>query len=161
APEGEPETEARMLDRYMGYLDVQDVRGTDLIDVHFMTPNAQLSALLAAAHVAAFLEANQEAQVATDSRAVSFLGQQLDQARARLAEAEAALSQFASDHPNVAVNQEHELVGQQIQELSSLVTSAEGERVAAESRFQFLTQAKNRPLEYLFNDSDAIKKLRL
>jgi capsular exopolysaccharide synthesis family protein len=157
----EPLSESRLLDRYLGYLDVQDVRGTDLIDVRFTTPNAALSAVLAAAHVGAFLEANQEIQLATDSQAVSFLAQQLEQSRGHLAQTETALSQFSSQHPNVAVNQEHELIGKQIGELSTLLTTAEGERVAAQTRYEFLKQRKNQPLDHLFKDSEAIQKLRL
>src|SRR5262249_26611629 len=39
-----------LLDRYQDYLEVENVRGTDLIDIRFTTPSAALSALLAAAH---------------------------------------------------------------------------------------------------------------
>jgi len=156
-----PPSEARLLDRYMAYLAVEDVRGTDLIDVRFTTPDPTLSALLAAAHVGAYLDANQDAQLATDSRAMRFLGQQLEQSRERLVKAEAAVSQFASAYPNVAVSQEHELIGRQIGELSSLVTGAEGERVAAESRYKSLARASDQPLEHLLNGNPAIEKLRL
>ncbi len=157
----EPETEARMLDRYVGYLDVQDARGTDLIDIRFTTPNPSLSALLAAAHVTAFLEANQEVQLATDSRAMNFLGQQLEQSRDHLAQAETSLSTFASGHPYVALNQEQELIGRQIGEMSSLVTGAEGERIAAETRYEFLKHAKDQPLEHFLDGSEALRRLRL
>ena len=157
----EPLSEDRLFDGYLGYLNVADVRGTDLIDVRFTTPNPTLSALLAAAHVGAYVEAAQETQLVTDSRAISFLGQQLEQSRERLAKAEAALRQFATKHPNVAVNQEHELIGKQIGELSSLVTEAEGKRVAAETEYKSLKKTKQQSLEHLFTESSAIQKLRL
>ncbi len=160
-PPAEPVDEARLLNRYSRYLDVQDVRGTDLIDVRFTTANAMLSALLAAAHVGEYLEANQQAQLATDSRAITFLAQQLEQSRERLAKAEAALSEFATRHPNVAVNQEHELVSQQIADLSNLVTVAQGKRVLEETRYKSVKSAKNKALERLFTDNPVIDKLRL
>src|SRR3989441_9064497 len=49
-----------LLDRYMRYLSVQEVRGTDLVAVAVTTPSPSLSALLAAAHTQAYLEANEE-----------------------------------------------------------------------------------------------------
>ena len=42
----------------MQYLAVQDVHGTDLIEVRFTTPDPALSAFLAGAHVQAYLEEN-------------------------------------------------------------------------------------------------------
>jgi len=153
--------DALLLDRYMGYLDVQDVRGTDLIEIRFTTPSAALSALLAAAHTKAYVDANQQTELATDSAAMEFLAHQLQQAREHVEHGEAALNEFAAAHPNVAVNQEHELIGKQIAELSSLVTAAEGQRVSAQSRYEFLAKAKNEPLVYLFEDSEPIRRLRL
>ncbi len=80
-----------LLDRYMGYLAVSDVRGTDLIEVRFTTPNPALSAFLAAAHTQAYMEANDEARLATDVTAKDFLGQQLRESRAKVENAQAAL----------------------------------------------------------------------
>jgi capsular exopolysaccharide synthesis family protein len=153
--------DARLLDRYMRSLSVQDVRGTDLIEVSFTTKSPPLSAFLAAAHTQAYLDANAAAQVLTDSAAIDFLARQLEQSRAQLDVAEAALGRFAAEHPNVAVNQEDKVVGKQIADLSSLVTEAEGARVAAHSQFEYLGAAKNEPLAHLLGDSPAIEKLRL
>src|SRR5439155_1041323 len=43
------EVDPVLLDRYTRYLSVQDVRGTDLVEVSFTTPSPALSAFLAAA----------------------------------------------------------------------------------------------------------------
>jgi len=153
--------EAPALDTYMGSLEVQEVRGTDLIDVRFTTRYGALSAVLAAAHAQAYLDANHEAQLVTDATAVDFLEAQLDQVRADLARADTALRQFAGEHPNVAVNQEHDLVGKQIQELSSRVGVVEAERAAAQTRYAFLSKAKSEPLAHFLDASPTIQKLRL
>lgn len=150
-----------LLDQYMGYLEVRDVRPTDLVEVRFTTPDPVLSATLAAAHTQAYLDAAQNAQVVTDETAMGFLETQLARSRERVEGAERALNEFATEHPNVAVNQEHELIASQIAELSTQVTQAQAERTKTESRFQFLSQAKDEPLAYLFEDSPAIEKLRL
>ncbi len=149
-----------LLDRYMRYLDVRDVRGTDLIEVRFTTPSPTLSALLAAAHTQAYIEANEEARLATDVTAKEFLGKQIEEARVQADRAEDALRAFATEHPNVAVNQEQKLVGQQIAELSALVSKAEGDRVTLETRYEFLTQPESNPVAY-FLDQPGIQKLHL
>jgi uncharacterized protein involved in exopolysaccharide biosynthesis len=132
--------DATLLDRYTRYLDVHDVRGTDLIEVRFTTPNATLSAVLAAAHTQAYLEANEEARLATDVTAKEFLGQQIAESRAHVERAEGTLRAFAITHPNVAVNEEQKLVQQRLAELTSLISKAEGTRLTMQTRYDFLTQ---------------------
>ena len=149
-----------LLDRYMSYLDVQDVRGTDLILVRFTTRSPELSAYLAAAHTQAYLDETHAAQFATDASAVDFLERQLQQARDKLQSATVAVSQFAAEHPNVAVNQEDKLIGQQITDLAGLLTEAGGARVEAQSRYTYLSKAKQEPLTHLFDENSAIQKLR-
>jgi capsular exopolysaccharide synthesis family protein len=148
-----------LIDRYMEYLKVQDVRGTDLVEVSFTTPSPSLSAFLAAAHTQAYMEANEEARIATNVTAKDFLGRQLRESREQVERAEAALSRFAADHPNVAINQEQKLVGQRIGELSSLLVKAEAARVALQTRSEFLGRPDIDPRPY-FLDREGIRKLQ-
>ena len=60
------EVDARLLDRYLGYLGVGTVPGTDLVEVRFTTPSPTLSAFLAATHAEAYVEANEEARLASN-----------------------------------------------------------------------------------------------
>src|SRR6185503_6493302 len=112
--DGSVHVEATLVDRYMGWLSVQDVRGTDLIELRFTTPSPSLSAFLAAAHTQAYVEANEEARRATDVTAKEFLGRQLREAEQKVARAETALARFAAEHPSVAIDQEQKLVAQRI-----------------------------------------------
>ena len=154
------EVDPLLLDRYMGYLTVQDVRGTDLVDVTFTTPSPTLSAFLAAAHTQAYMEANEEARRATDVTAKDFLGRQLLESRQQLEKAQDALARFAADHPNVAINEEQKIVGQRIGEVSSLLTKVEGTRLNLETRYQFLTTPGSETLAY-FLDRPGVQKLHL
>ena len=149
-----------LLDRYMKYLTVGEVRGTDLIEVSFTTPSPDLSAFLAAAHTLAFMEANDEARRATDAVAEAFLARQLDDTRAQVERADAALAAFAAEYPTVATNQEQKVVGARITELSSLLTQAEADRTTLESRADFVTDPSNDRLAY-FLQHPGVEKLRL
>jgi len=154
------EVPSELLDRYMRWLDVRDVRGTDLIEVRFTTPDAGLSAILAAAHTQAYIESNEEARLGTDATARDFLDRQLRASRGNVARAQTALREFSKKHPNVAVNQEQKVVGQKISELTSLLTKSEGDRVTLQSRFEFLRTPNAEPLDY-FLDKPGIQKLHL
>ena len=154
------EVDPSLLDRYVRYLEVRDVRGTDLIEVRFTTPSPTLSAVLTAAHTQAYLEANEEARLATDVTAKDFLDRQLRTSRQQIERADATLRRFAAEHPNVAVNQEQKIVAQKIAELSSVLTKAEGRRVTLESRNEFLQRPESEALAY-FLDRPGVQKLHL
>src|SRR5439155_24968789 len=110
---------------YLRWLSVRDLHGTDLVEVAFTTPHPALSAFLAAAHVQAYLESNEEARRATDVTAKEFLSGQLRESEDRVERADAVLRRFAAEHPAVAVDQEQQSVAQRINEVSSLATRAE------------------------------------
>src|SRR5579875_2590819 len=154
-----PPADPKLLDQYLKWLDVKDVRGTDLVQITFTTPSPTLSAFLAAAHTQAYLAANEEAQLATRVTAKDFLGRQLKESEDNLERAQRALEEFAAEHPNVAVNQEQKVVAQKIGELSTLLTTAEGERIGLETRYEFLARPNTDPLPY-FLDDEGIQKLQ-
>ncbi len=154
-----PPADPKLLDQYLEWLDVKDVRGTDLVQITFTTPSPTLSAFLAAAHTQAYLAANEEAQLATRVTAKDFLGRQLRESEDNLERAQRALEAFAAEHPNVAVNQEQKVVAQKIGELSTLLTTAEGERIGLETRYEFLARPNTDPLPY-FLDDEGIQKLQ-
>ena len=150
-----------LIDRYMRYLKVEEIRGTDIVEVRFTTPDPALSALLTAAHTQAYLDSNEEARRGNDVTAQEFLGRQLEEARQQVEGAEAALSRFATEHASVAVNEEQKTVGQRITDLSSQLTKAEGARVALQTRYEFLTQKAPGDLLAYFLDRPGIQKLHL
>ena len=155
-PAGDPE----LLERYMRALSVEDIHGTDLVQVHFSTPSPSLSAFLVAAHVQAYLEADDQVRRATDATAKEFLGRQLRDAAAQVERAELAFRQFATEHPNVAINEEQSTSTQRVTEVSNLLTKAEATRIGLQSRHQFLITPDADPQSYLL-DRPGIQKLRL
>ncbi|MCW5889156.1 MAG: polysaccharide biosynthesis tyrosine autokinase [bacterium] len=159
-PPGAVEVAPELITTYLDYLGAAEVRGTDLVDITFSTPAPSLSAFLAAAHTQAYIEANDEARLVTNVTAKAFLGEQLREARDKIDRAEAALRAFAAEHPSVAIDQEHKVVTQRIVELSTLLTKAEGTRLAFETRYEFLTRKDADPTAY-FLDAAGVQKLRL
>ena len=148
----------------MRYLTCSDVRGTDLIEVRFTTPNPALSAFLAAAHTQAYIEANEEARLATDVTAKEFLGAA---ARARRASAGRARRERAArasppSIPNVAVNQEQKRVGQRITELVEPAHQGRGHRASRwRAAIEFLDRRRPPIRSAYFLDKPGIQKLHL
>src|SRR5262245_1465207 len=151
------EVPPRLLERYDRSMKVNDVRGTDLIEVSFTTPNPGLSAFLAAAHTQAYIDTNEEARRADDVTAKEFLGQQLRESRERVEHAQESLRRFAAEHPDIAVDEEDSTQSQRVQDVSSLLTKAEGERLKLESRYKFLGEPNRDPLAYFLDKPDVQK----
>src|SRR5438874_12492311 len=149
------------IDRYLRYLAVEEMRGTDILEVRFTTPHPSLSALLAAAHTQAYLDTNEEARRANDVTAQEFLGRQLEEARQQVERSEAALGRFAAEHSNVAVNEEQKTVAQRIADLSKQLTDAEGTRLSLQSRYRFLGEKPPGDLLAYFLDRPGLQKLHL
>lgn len=151
----------KLIDQYMSYLTVGDMRGTDLIEVRFTAPDPALAALLTAAHIQAYLSSTKDSQVSTDSAAKEFLAKHLEESRQQLDTAEAVLATFANEHPDVAINQEDDLVARQIKLMALQVNDSETRRAKAQSQVEFLDKAKREPLGHVLEGNDAIPKLRL
>ncbi len=164
APADSPATastvDPRLIDRYIGLLNVQSVRGTDLIEVDFTTADPEFSAFLVRAHLQAFIKMTQEARRQTDSTATTFFADQIRESQKRVDAAEATLHDFAIQHPNVAVNQEQNSIAQRINELSTLLTAAEAEHVTLQSRRDFLLSTGTDAMPY-FLDKPGVEKLRM
>lgn len=157
---GATEIDVELINTYLDYLGTSEVRGTDLVDITFSTPDPSLAAFLAAAHTQAYIEANDEARLVTNVTAKAFLGEQLREARDKIDRAEASLRAFSAEHPSVAIDQEHKVITQRIAELSTLLTKAEGARLSLETRYEFLTRPESDATAY-FLDSPGVQKLRL
>ena len=150
-----------LIDKYTHqYLSVQEVRGTDLLELDVTTPDPSLSAFLAKAHTQAFTAANAEARRATDTNATGFLADQIHQSEKRVNAAEKLLRAFAAEHPNVAVNQEQNSIAQRINQVSTLLTATEAERGTLQSRYDLLSKPGSKALPY-FLDQPGVQKLRL
>lgn len=155
---GSADIDGTLIDRYTRWLSVQELRGTDLVEIRFTTPSPYLSAFLASAHTRAFLEANEEARLATDVTAKEFLGRQIRESEDRVARSEGALNEFAAQHPGVAIDQEQKVVAQRLADLSTALTKSEAARVGLQSRYAFLTGDDGDPGAY-FLDQPGIQKL--
>src|SRR5262249_56714065 len=110
-----------------------------------------------AAHTQAYIDTNEEARRADDVTAKEFLGQQLRDARERVEHAQESLRRFAAEHPDIAVDEEESTQSQRVQDVSSLLTKAEGERLKLESRFRFLGEPNRDPLSYFLDKPDVQK----
>ena len=145
---GGAEADPGIIDRYVGYLSIAEVKGTDLVEVSFSTPNPTLSAMLSAAHSQAYLESAAEMKMETDVEARGFLDRQIRRARDQVDRTDSLLNTFRLDHPKVAMNEEYKEFGDRLSQYAKVLGDAEAERIDLQSQHDFLTRKGIDPFFY-------------
>lgn len=142
------EIDPGLIDRYLAYLAVAEVKGTDLVEVTFSTPSPTLSAMLSAAHAQTYLESAAETKIETDVEARGFLDRQIRKARENLDRSQALLAEFRADHPQVAMNEEYKEFGDRVSQYAKALGDAEADRIELQSQHDFLTRKGIDPAAY-------------
>lgn len=142
------EIDPGLIDRYLSYLGVAEVKGTDLVEVTFSTPSPTLSAMLSAAHAQTYLESAAETKVETDVEARGFLDRQIRQARENFDRSQALLAAFRSQHPQVAMNEEYKEFGDRVSQYAKALGDAEADRIELQSQHDFLARKGIDPAAY-------------
>jgi succinoglycan biosynthesis transport protein ExoP len=120
-------------------LRVEPIRGSRLVKVSFESHHPDLAARVPNTLGEAFIAHQLDHKVAATRYATQFLAQQLEQARQKLGQSEAALSQFLQAHDILFIGaadrtgQGQDLVTQQLTMLSEAHFKARAERIARES----------------------------
>ncbi len=118
---------------------ITPLRGSRLVTIAFTSPGAALSARIARAFVAAFIESGLERRVAASSYSRDFLGRQLAAARATLEANERGLADYAFTHDVIPLPGPvagRSLTAASLETFNSALDAARGERIAAEQRWR-------------------------
>jgi len=141
-------TAAEMLRRRVN---VEQVRDTRLVNIRVQDTDPAKAQVLANAVADAYVDKTMEDRMGSTSRALEWLGQQVDTLRGRLEASETALHDFKREHGvlSVSVEDRQSLVANEIQKLSEALTDSSIRRIALQSRVAELRRAATRdPLEW-------------
>ena len=122
-----------VIRQYQDDLSVSPVTRTKLAVVRFTTPDPDLSAEIANAHVSAYIgqglrlrsEANDEARV--------FLHEKLTEIKEKLQSSEAALNAYRRDKGIISLDDKENIVVDRLADLNDLLTGAEAQRINLEA----------------------------
>lgn len=130
----------------LGHVAISPLRGSALVDVSYTSAAPKISAMIANAWVAQFLQASMDRRYAATTDARAFLENRLATLRGRLEQSERDLVNYANSKQIVSLNQtqgtdgrtraDRTLVSEDLQALNSALTQATAQRVAAEARLQ-------------------------
>ncbi len=144
-------------EKFLDNVTVSPVKNSRIVTVYYEDSDPEMAAAIANAIGDSYINMNFERRSQSTSYAKKFLDEQLIQAKSKLEEAEGKLVQYAKDKSIFNTDDKQNIVSQKLQSLSTALTDAEKERIAAESSFK---QAQDSKVLARVQDSQVIQQLK-
>lgn len=129
-----------LIGGYLGALQIKPIADTELVNIVFTTPNAQLSAKLANAHARAYIREGVELRRQANAEAEHFLRGKLVELKEQLEKSELALNSYRRDKGIVpglmSMDGKETVVLDRLTELSREITAAQVSRIGLEAQVQ-------------------------
>src|SRR5262249_39046714 len=140
---------AGAVDAFLRGLAVAHIPDSRIVEIRFTSSDAAYAARAGNAHTQSYLAQTIELAHAASAPASDWLLKQIDEQKARVAAGDASLAQYQQAHG--ALEQQKTIGAQRLSELNGAVLRAREARVARETAYRQLAQAKEagRPLRDL------------
>ena len=126
---------------FMGSVKVEPVRGSRLVRVTVVSPDAAKAARVANAMAQSFMVMSMERKTESSVYARNFLEDQIKVTKARLEESERTLNAYARANSILTLDEKTSVINQSYTELSSALAKLEQDRLKAEA--QYTEMARN------------------
>jgi succinoglycan biosynthesis transport protein ExoP len=133
------------VDALLSHLSITALPESRLIDVRVSATDPASAAALANAIVRQAIDRELDVRAASSTETSSWLNQQLEEQRARLASSEAALQTYKEDQNALAVEDRQNIVVQKLSDLNAAVTRAKTERIAKEALYRQAETLRSNP----------------
>lgn len=142
-------------------LEIEPVRSSRLVRIHFSSVDPELSARVANAYAKAFIANNLERRLDASSFAAKYLSERLDEIRGRVEQSEKQLVEFSGQEKIVSLGEGMpSLPAQNLSELNALLASVQQARIKAESQWRLARRGDGRGLPQVLSNP-LIQNLRV
>lgn len=122
-------------------LEVEPVRNSRLVRIHFQSPDPELAAKVANTYARLFIANNLSRRLDASTFAVKYLSERLAQLKSRVEESEKELVGYSADQQIVSIgDNQPSLAAQNLSELNGMLAAAQDAKIKAEAAWQ---QARN------------------
>ena len=144
----------KMVDKFLGRLEVKPVRMTRLVEVAFKAHDPSLASDCVNALFDSFVDMNIEAKYETTEQATEFLSGQIEELKKEISQKEQELQNYGQEKDIVILSDKETTMLDKIGELNKALTEAQIDRVRKESYYNgiknaspdFIPEAMNNPL---------------
>lgn len=131
------ESDARLVDNFLGRLTIDPVRNSRVVNVRFKAKDPALAARVANAVAQVYIELGLETKLLAVQDAVSWLAKRIQEERIKVEEAQMRFQKYKEENSIITnfSSDTEQVTQQKLAELNSKVIEAEAARVEAETRF--------------------------
>jgi exopolysaccharide transport family protein len=132
----ESEKETALINQFLGKLNIEPIRNSRLVKIHFDSNYSELSSQVPDTLAAAYIQQSLETRFIATQQAKEWLNGQLDDLKAKVERADEALQAFGSKHDIISLDEKENVTIQRLTELNEALTKAESERMAKEALYK-------------------------
>ncbi|HUI26156.1 MAG TPA: polysaccharide biosynthesis tyrosine autokinase [Candidatus Kryptonia bacterium] len=128
----------RLIDLYLDLLEVEPVKNSRLVRIRYSTHDPSLSAQIANAHAAAYIQQGMENRYHATGEAQHFLEAKLTELKQKVEQTEAALNRYRKEHQIISLDSRENIVVGRLDDLNKRLTMAQTERIQYESQYRLI-----------------------
>ncbi len=133
-PESEKET--TLVNQFLGRLNIEPIRNSRLVKIHFDSNDPELSTQVPNTLATAYIQQNLETRFIATQQAKEWLNGQLDDLKAKVERADEVLQAFGAQHDIISLEEKENVTMLRLTELNTALTKAESERMAKEALYK-------------------------
>ena len=134
----------RLIDSFLGFLDVQMVRNSHIARISYSSKYPELSAEVSNAIAQTYIDFNLESNFKATEKARDWLSGRLQEFQGKVEISEEALNSFAGSHGIFSLEKDENIVLKRLEQLNEALSAAEADRIGKESRYKEIAR---RPLQ--------------
>jgi capsular exopolysaccharide synthesis family protein len=152
------EIDPSIVSDFISRLEVKPQPKSRLVNVSFISYEAELAEKVSNTIAKSFIELNMESKYASTQQAREWLEQQLEIMKAKVEQAEEKLNQYAAQNQIIFLNQEDKsanmnITTQRLTELSTELTTATSDRIHKEALYREIYSGDPDSSSYLMNNT--------
>ncbi len=139
--------EKQVIEGLLDMIMVSPVSDSRLVDVSVISFDREQTTLIANTLVETYIEQNLDVKVNASKEAVHWLVEEVETARKKMADSEAALQKYKEQYAITSFEERQSIVMQKLSDLSEAVNNAKIKRITLEARYQELQKYSPEQLE--------------
>jgi polysaccharide biosynthesis transport protein len=140
-------------------LDINPLKNTHLVEIHFVSVDPELSARVANAVANAYIDFNQSARYDTTAQASEFIASQSKELKKQISELEAKLNDYGKEKQIIGLDDKENITNQKLEQLNNDVLQAQVETSKKEARYRGLVSTTPESIPEV-TQSNLIQQLR-
>ena len=130
-----PAQRQKLLDKFYGSLTVRVIPSTQVVEIHFRSPDRAIATAIANSIIDEYIQRNFETRVDSSKQVSQWLSMQMEDVKTTTIRAQQKLAEFQKAN-NLLGDESDNIVTDRLKQLNEELTQAEGDRILKEGRYR-------------------------